>query len=445
MIMNLKVKFFYVLIVFIICNNLYSQSQKEYFPDGSAISNWFYQTKKLTIEELGKPYIITDFGVSKNSFEIQTKAIQKVIDEAAKNGGGVIIIPEGTYYSGALFFKTNTKLFVSKNAILKGSDKIEDYPIMPSRIEGQNLDYYPALINAYQVNQFVIAGEGTIDGNGLNYWKAFWKRREENKNCTNLEVSRPRLVFIRNSNNVQIQDVSLKNSGFWTTHFYQCNNIKVLGLHIYSPKEPIKAPSTDGIDLDVCKNVLIKDTYISVNDDAIALKGGKGPHANKDEKNGMNENILIENCEFGFCHSALTLGSEAIHNKNVIMRNIKIQEAERMLWLKLRGDTPQLYEYILLENIQGQAVRFITAQPWNQFFDLKGEKEIPKTHSKNVTLKNIELTCNTFFDVTSNENNSLENFYFENLKIKAKNTKIDKTQIKNFTLKNVIINDKKED
>ncbi len=98
---------------------------------------------------------------------------------------------------------------------------------MPSRMEGQNLDYFPALVNAYGVNGFTISGNGTIDGNGLKYWESFWQRRKENPNCTNLEVSRPRLLFIWNCNNVQIQDVKLHNAGFWTSHYYKCNNVKI--------------------------------------------------------------------------------------------------------------------------------------------------------------------------------------------------------------------------
>ena len=65
----------------------------------------------------------------------------------------------------------------------------------------------------------------------------------------------------------------------------------------------MKAPSTDGIDIDFCKNVLIKKCFFDVNDDAIALKGGKGPYADADENNGGNENVLIEDCEFKFVHS----------------------------------------------------------------------------------------------------------------------------------------------
>ena len=92
-----------------------------------------------------------------------------------------------------------------------------------------------------------------------------------------MDELRPRLLHISHSNNVQISDVRLVNSPFWTTHIYKCDSVKLLDLHIYSPSSPVKAPSTDAIDIDACKNVLVKGCYMSVNDDAIALKGGKDP------------------------------------------------------------------------------------------------------------------------------------------------------------------------
>lgn len=92
---------------------------------------------------------------------------------------------------------------------------------------------------------------------------------------------------------------------------------------------------------------------MSVNDDAIALKGGKGPKADVDPNNGENRNIIIEDNTFGFCHSALTCGSESIHNYNIIFRNSTVKDASRLLHLKMRPDTPQHYEYITLDNIKG--------------------------------------------------------------------------------------------
>jgi polygalacturonase len=418
------------------------ENNTDSFPDGTVIPNWFKDYTKIELKNLGKKYTITDYGVKNDSTKVQTAAIQKVIDKASKKGG-VIIIPKGVFLSGALFFKPKTRLYISEGATLKGSDDISNYPIMPSRMEGQNLDYFPALVNAYGVDNFSISGKGTINGNGLKYWKAFWARRKVNPKCTNLEVSRPRLVFIWNSNNVQLQDVKLINSGFWTSHFYKCNNVKIIDTYIFSPHKEGDAPSTDAIDLDICTNVLIKGCYMSVNDDAIALKGGKGPYADQDKNNGPNANIIIEDCQFGYCHSAFTNGSEAIHNRNVIMRNCHIDGASILLHLKMRPDTPQRYEFIRVENIKGQARKCLQVYQWNQFFDLKGRPDVPMSYGDNITLKNIDLKCDTFYGVKSNANIHLSNFFFENLNIESKDTSIDKSLIKGITLKNVYINKKR--
>lgn len=433
----------FIIAVLAITPQAFSQkNNKDVFPDGTKISNWFLDATKINPSDLGKFYSITDYGVLNDSTIVQTTAIQKTIDEAYRNGGGVVVIPKGTFMSGALFFRANTHLHVTEGAVLKGSDNIADYPKIPSRIEGQSIEYFAALVNAYGINGFTITGKGTIDGNGLKFWEAFWERRKENPQCTNLEVSRPRLVFIWKCDNVQVQDVKLHNAGFWTSHYYQCNNVKLLDLHIYSPHEPVKAPSTDGIDIDICTNMLIKGCYLAVNDDAIALKGGKGPWADKDLSNGGNQNIIIEDCEFGFCHAALTSGSESIYNRNILMRNCTVNDAKRLLWLKMRPDTPQRYEYITVENITGYAYSLIYVKPWTQFFDLKGRKEAPLSYCDNITLRNIDLKCDVFYDMKITEHDRLSNFTFENLKVETKNDAIDKSIVKGLKFKNVVVNNK---
>ncbi|MFA6059863.1 MAG: glycosyl hydrolase family 28 protein [Taibaiella sp.] len=439
----MKKAFFWIICIVGFCSCAYAQKkQQDLFPDGTVIPAWFSDTAKVKPEALGRSFVITDFGAVSDSMLLQTDVIQKVIDKASEQGGGVIVIPKGTFMSGALFFKPKTHLYLTEGAVLKGSDDIANYPKIPSRMEGQNLDYFAALVNAYGVNGFTISGKGIIDGNGAKYWEAFWQRRKENPKCTNLEVSRPRLLFVWNCKDVQVQDVVLRNSGFWTSHYYQCRNLKILNLRITSPHEIQKAPSTDGIDLDVCSNVLIKGCYLSVNDDAIALKGGKGPWADTVAGNGGNFNIIIEDCEFGFSHSALTCGSEAIHNKNVLMRRCHISNAKRVLWLKMRPDTPQKYEFITVENIDGNAYSLIYVKPWKQFFDLKGRKDIPLSYSEHITLKNINLKCDVFFDVDPGEHDRLSKFHFENLSIITTDASFNKQIIWDFTLKNVKVNDK---
>ncbi len=438
-------KLFLLVVLSVVLSNssVEGKNLNECFPDGRPMSQWFLDKTKIPLEKLGRQFVITSFGAVNDSTILQTESIQRAINEAAAQGGGVVVIPKGIFLSGALFFKPKTHLYVSEGAVLKGSDDIANYPKIPSRMEGQSLDYFAALVNAYGVDGFTITGKGTIDGNGQKYWESFWERRRQNKNCTNLEVSRPRLLFIWNCKNVQVQDVKLHNSGFWTSHYYQCKNVKILDLHIFSPHTVLKAPSTDAIDLDACTDVLVSGCYLSVNDDAIALKGGKGPFADQDPNNGENTNILIENCEFGFCHSALTCGSEAIHNKNILMRNCHINDAMRVLWLKMRPDTPQKYEFVSVENITGQAFSLLYVKPWTQFFDLQGRKDVPLSFCENISMKHIDLKCEVFFDVAIGESNRLKDFTFEDLSIVAKNGSFDHSMIQGIQIKNVFVNKKK--
>lgn len=415
----------------------------EIFPDGTPIPEWFREHRVVSVKELGKQYCITNYGVQNDSTILQTERIQAVIDKAAQDGGGVICIPKGTFLSGSLFFRPRTHLYLEKGATLKGSDDISHFDVIDTRLEGQNLTYFAALVNVIGVDGFTLSGEGKINGNGLRFWKSFWLRRQVNPQCTNLEELRPRLVYIADSKNVQLSGVRLENSPFWTTHLYRCENVKLLNLSIFAPHSPVKAPSSDAIDIDVCKNVLVKGCYMSVNDDAIALKGGKGPWADQDKvNNGSNMNIIIEDCVWGFCHSALTCGSESIHNRNILVRRCRVEHAQRLLWLKMRPDTPQNYEYIQLEDITGSAINFLFAQPWTQFFDLKDRKDVPYSYSSHVTMRNIQLDCDVLFAVKKDETQyKLSDFLFENLKITArKSGEICKDYIHNLQIRNVTVN-----
>ncbi|WEK71034.1 MAG: glycosyl hydrolase family 28 protein [Candidatus Chryseobacterium colombiense] len=407
---------FSFLILFLFSINVKSQDK---FPDGTAIPKWFKENKPTDINTLGKKYVITENGIKNDSTILQTKQFQAVVDLAAKNGGGVIIVPTGTFLISSIFFKQGTHLHLENGAKLKGSDDINDFPVVTTRIEGQTVKYFPALINADGLDGFTISGKGTLDGNGLRYWKSFWKRREWNPKCTNMDEMRPRIIYVSNSKNIQIEGITLKNSPFWSTHYYKSQFVKLLNLTILAPKAPVKAPSTDAIDIDACSNFLVKNCYMSVNDDAIALKGGKGPKADVDPNNGENRNIIIEDNTFGFCHSALTCGSESIHNYNIIFRNSTVKDASRLLHLKMRPDTPQHYEYIMLDNIKGNVKTFLYVKGWNQFFDLKGEEKPKMRLANNITLKNIDISCETAFDIEKSDLYELKDFKFENLKIKA--------------------------
>lgn len=421
-----------------------AKQKAELWPDGTVIDKWFSNTEKTDINSLGKRYVVTDYGVGTDSTVVQTGNIQKVIDMAAKKGGGLIVIPRGTFLSGALFFKQGTNLLVEEGGKLKGSERIHDFPIKETRIEGQTCKYFTALINADNLDGFTIAGKGTIDGNGHHYWDEFWIRRKWNPECTNKDAQRPRLVYISNCKNVTVQDVHLVNSPFWTNHIYRSSRVRYLDCLIYAPTKGLKAPSSDAIDIDVCHDVLVDGCYMSVNDDAIAIKGGKGTWADKDPQNGPNYNIIIQNCRYGVVHGCLTLGSESVTDKNIILRNINVNKANRVLWLKMRPDTPQHYEYVTVENISGTTGSFLVVRPWTQFFKPEKRKDMPLSQCNDIVMKNIKMDCKNFFDVEESDKYRLKDFTFRDINVNDIRQAFDKNVIENTTVKNLVINGKKQ-
>lgn len=416
------------------------KKQAQLWPDGSPMSAWFSDTTHVDPATLGRRYVVTDYGVKADSTLVQTKAIQAVIDLCAREGGGLVVIPRGTFLSGSIFFKQGTNLMVEEGGKLKGSDRIENFKIVSTRIEGQTCKYFAALVNADGLNGFTICGKGTIDGNGYHYWKEFWIRREWNRECTNKDAQRPRLVYISNSKNVRMQDVHVQNSPFWTNHFYRCENVKLLNLYIYAPTTGVKAPSSDAIDIDACHDFLVNGCYMSVNDDAIALKGGKGTWADKDSTNGPNYNILVQNCRYGKVHGCMTLGSESVHDYNIVLRNIEANNVDRVLWLKMRPDTPQNYEQVRVENITGNTNSFLVVRPWTQFFKPEQRDDMPVSTCSNIKFKNIRMKCNNFFNVKPSDKYKLKNFFFEDIDIEDKAMAFDPNMIEGSVCKNVKIN-----
>lgn len=439
----MKRTFFYLLLC-AVCLGVNAKKVKKQtqplWPDGTPIAEWFNDTTKVDVNTLGKKYVITEYGVKNDSTIVQTEAIQKVIDLAASNGGGVIVIPRGTYLSGSLFFKQGTHLYVEEGGTLKGSDRIANFKILETRIEGQTCKYFSALVNADGIDGFVIAGKGTINGDGRHYWEEFWIRRQWNRECTNKDAQRPRLTYISNCKNVTVQDVRLINSPFWTNHIYKSDHARYIDCYIYAPTSGIKAPSSDAIDIDVCHDVLVHGCYMNVNDDAVVLKGGKGTWADKDANNGPNYNILIQNCHYGTVHGCLTLGSESVHDRNVIIRNCHADNANRVIWLKMRPDTPQHYEYVTVENFTGKTGSFLVVRPWTQFFQPENREDMPLSTCNNIVMKNINMECKNFFDVGASDKYKLIDFTFENIDVKDQKNAFTKDIIENTIIKNMNIN-----
>jgi alpha-L-rhamnosidase len=382
---------------------------------------------------------IVDTGAVPDGKTLNTRSIQSAIDQLASNGGGTLIIPPGKFLSGALFLKPKVNLSIQASAVLAGSTNIEDYPSMPTRIEGHTQVWRPALINASGCDNLQITGDGTIQGGGKPYWDAFWAARKANAKTKNLDVDRPRNLFIEDSKNILVSGVSLRESGFWNIHLYRCQQATIEKVDIRTPRH---SPSTDGIDVDSCQNVTIHGCHISVDDDNIALKGTKGPLADKDSGSPAVEHVRISDCTFGLGNGILTLGSEASHVSDVIVENCKIEGADtnRVLTIKLRPDTPQHYEDIHVRNIVINCPgSLISIQPWTQYFNLAGH-DAPSQTVENVSVSNVTGTAASFGRIDGPSKSVVRNITLENIDLQLKDPATVIKNVENLKLDNVKIN-----
>ena len=378
----------------------------------------------LAVPMFAADFVVTDHGAIADGTTLNTSAIQATIDSAHAAGGGRVVVPEGTFRSGAIFLKQGVELHVMKGGMILGSDQLEDYPKRRTRIEGHFPEWRVALINASEIDGLKLSGEGEINGNGRVFWEAFWARRKENPQCTNLEVERPRLFFIDRCTNVDIRDLTLRDSGFWNVHLYNCRDVLVenISIHAPGPGAPVRAPSSDGIDIDSSQNVTVRGCFIAVDDDCIALKGTKGPLADQDKSSPPVENILVENCTFQDGHGVLTCGSEATLIRNVVIRNSKVIGDINLVRLKLRPDTPQHYSNILFENIEvSGGGRLFDVNPWLQFFDLKGHPQ-PTRKVDGIVLRNFTGHYGSPGRIVTNEGDTIAPIVLENVNLTFKKT-----------------------
>jgi polygalacturonase len=181
-----------------------------------------------------------------------------------------------------------------------------------------------------------------------------------------------------------------------------------------------------------------------VNDDAVVLKGGKGTWADKDPDNGPSSNIIIQHCKYGFVHGCLTLGSESLHDWNVILRDCSVNEANNVLWLKMRPDTPQHYEYVTVENMTGNCRNFLLIRPWTQFFKPEQRDDMPLSQCNNIVIRNIHhMNCQNFFAVSKSDKYALKDFTFENIDVADEAKAFDKKLIEGTVAKNIVVNGEK--
>ena len=393
-------------------NALDGQVETRWLTSLRTLPHWIEFWTPSPVEVWGFRYVPSPKPVGRirdwTFFARSVRDLQAEIDALAAAGGGTLTLPAGVYRTGALFFKPGVNLHLERGAMIVGVDEAEGYPLCETRIEGETCRYYPALINADRCDGFRISGEGVIDGHGADVWEQFWTKRAAARKAggdfRNKDLMRPRVLYVSRSKNVDVSGVTFRNSKFWTTHFYDCEDVTVRDCTIVaevlrdSRRRDLLGPSTDAVDIDKCRRFTVRGCTISVYDDGVVVKGGKGAWANdyaKHPENGPSTDVLVEDCTFlRPTHTALTLGSECPEADRITMRDCKVDGVGNLLHLKMRTDTPQLYSNVLVEGVTGNCRAFLNVGAWSQYADLGGRTRTElMSRARNVTLRDNVIIC----------------------------------------------------
>ena len=291
----------------------------------------FYQESFAEIPK--QIFDVTDFGAVGDGETLNTEAIQNTIDAANEAGGGKITFPSGVYLSGALFVKSNIEFHIPEDVTIVAIQDDDQFPDKWTRVAGIEMDWPAALINVYQQENVRITGKGTIDGNGKYWWDKFWGDPPRSggmyKNYTergirwavDYDCKRVRPVVIYESKDVLLQDFTVKRAGFWTISLTYSERVYVNGLVIRNNIGGF-GPSSDGINTDSSKDILVENCDIDCNDDNLCIKAGRD--ADGLRVNRPAENIVYRNCITRAGHGLFTIGSETSGG----MRNIEVYGLE---------------------------------------------------------------------------------------------------------------------
>ena len=354
-----------------------------FIPCAAMANAWDTQYKQIEKnirqpEFKDKSYNITDFGAStKAKAADNQKAINKAIATCSKNGGGRVVIPEGTFITGAITMLSKVNLHIEKNGVLLFAFQPELYPIVPTRWEGIDCWNLQPCVYAYKQTDIAITGQGTIDGGGGNdtWWKWCgkdhygWKEgiisQKSGSRARLLKMAedgvdmnerkfgpqdglRPQLINFNQCDGILIEDVTLLRSPFWVIHPLLSKNITVRGVHINND-----GPNGDGCDPESCDGVLIENCFFNTGDDCIAIKSGR----NNDGRlwGRPSENIIIRNCEMQNGHGGVVLGSEISGGcRNVFAENCKMDspDLDRVIRIKTNTCRGGIIENLYARNIE---------------------------------------------------------------------------------------------
>jgi len=292
---------------------------------------------------------ITDFDAIADGQTVNTSSIQKAIDAASAAGGGKVIVPKGTFVTGTIYLKDNVTLHLDEGAVLLGSPHLDDYPMHElSTIRSYTERYTKkGLIYAEGAQNIAIVGTGTINGN--SFAPEFRQASKENMTLKPLGIK-----FI-SCKNVQVEGVTIMQSGLWLQHYLNCEDLTVRDIKAINHGNF----TNDGMNVDGCRDVLIENISIDSHDDALVFKS-TGP--------AKCENVKVRNCILkSHCHG-LKFGTETTGGfSNFDISGIRIMPSDSVhyktgkLWRVITGVALEItdggtMEDITINNLQADSV-----------------------------------------------------------------------------------------
>ncbi|MCU4162956.1 glycoside hydrolase family 28 protein [Carboxylicivirga caseinilyticus] len=419
------------------------ESEKDSIPH----FEWMEQVGAQSFPTSDKVFNVKNYGAVGDAIQMNTTAIQKAIDDAVTSGGGIVTFEPGIYLTGSLFIGDNINFHIPKGTMLIGSQNLNDYKQIDTRVAGLEMKWPAALVNIIGKKNAAITGNGTIHGKGKVFWDKYWDMRREYEPkglrwIVDYDCERPRGILISDSEDITVDGVVLYQPGFWSLHILYSSHVSVRNMIISNNIEG-HGPSTDGIDIDSSSFILVENSTINCNDDNFCLKAGRDADGLK--VNRPCEYIVIRECYAGIGAGLITCGSETSGSiRNVVAYNLRAENTTYGLRFKSAMNRGGTVEDIYLSNIDMKGVNFPISVDlnWNPTYSYStlpegySVDEVPehwikmleKVDPKEGTPKFKNIVFN---DLTANdaevciriggiESSTIDNFIFKNVSLEGK-------------------------
>lgn len=403
-------------LLFSACNKNASSSKTA----SSEIDKKFEELKNSIIVPTfpDKTFNVRDFGAIADGTTDNTKAFADAINKCNAEGGGMVIVPAGKYFTGAIHLKSNVNFHLEKGSELLFSTDTKAYlPVVHTSFEGNELMNYSPLIYAYKQQNVAVTGKGILNGqaNNENWWPWCGAKQYGYKEGMPKHMdahNKDRLMAMADSRvpveerifgeghqfrplffqtvmceNVLLEGVTFINAPFWVIHPFKSQHVTVDGVTVKS-----HGPNNDGCDPEYSSYVRIANCHFDTGDDCIAIKSGRNEDGRR--VNIPSENILVEDCTMIDGHGGVVIGSEISAGvRNVYVRNCEMNspELDRAIRIKTNTTRGGFVENVYVKDITVGQVKEAVLKI-NTRYGVYGEPEGPNIPEiKNVVLENVKV------------------------------------------------------